>query len=210
MAIQGFSSLSILVLMVLFATNFRRLQNKKTATGQWTGGEISWPKAFWLAYALGSWFLVPFVFYLSDATFQPFKVVLLIQILSWWVRGALELFMIYRWFNWSPIYGISHDSVHNTVLFGATAIAAAKIGWPNLMVDHFNLLVFAYLVAICFCMMAEVVFAALFIMTRGLSAGKIYFASDSAEYRLINQLTFTVCIIVYAHMVFQSIALFFV
>jgi hypothetical protein len=197
---QALLSVIALAGMVGFAGRFHHLQNKKTESQEWVGGEISWPKSFWLAYAIGSWFLVPFIFLLDPQLPEPFRLVLIVHLASWWMRGILELVMIYRWFNWTPVYGISHDVLHNTVIMAGTFWACAVTG------QVWSWCVF-YLVILCFAMMAEVVFASLFIMTRKKGADKIYFASDSPEYRMINRMTFAVCLVAYTHMIVQTIGL---
>jgi hypothetical protein len=203
----------VLAATLLFSWRFKSAQDRNTANRKWVGGEISWPKALWLAYALGSWFFVPWVFALSASTAEPFRWVLYLHLASWWIRGPLELVMIYRWFNWTPVYGISHDAFHNVALFVATSVAASFIGWEQLSADPFNLCVLAYLGSICFAMMAEVTFASLFIATRtpadGLEEHEVYFASDDSRYRLINRLTVAAVVIVYAHWVAQVLFLGF-
>jgi hypothetical protein len=206
-AIQALSSFLILALIVGAAVYFRRAQNRNTASGAWVGGEISWPKAFWLAYAIGSWFLMPWIFFLDPATPTPLKWALGFHLASWWIRGPLELVMIYKWFNWTPIYGISHDSLHNLGLFLATSAATAMIGWESLAGDAHAFWAWLFLCSICLAMMAEVTFAALFIVTRGKGNDKIYFASDSEEYRMINRLTLTACIILYGHLAIQTVGM---
>jgi hypothetical protein len=209
MNLQALLSTIILAGMIGFAWRFHDLQNKKTRDQQWVGGAISWPKSFWLAYAVGSWFFVPFLFLLDPHLPEPLRWVLIAHLASWWIRGALEMVMIYRWFNWTPIYGISHDTLHNVVIMAGTFYACAKIGWESLHSTPIAFWCVFYLAILCFAMMAEVVFAALFLTTRGKGENKIYFASDSSEYRMINRLTFIVCIVVYSHMIIQTSGLLF-
>jgi hypothetical protein len=201
----GLSSAAVLVGASGFALVFRRLQNK----GAWVGGEISWPKAFWLAYAIGAWYLAPLAFVLDPAVALPLKWVLGLHALVWWIRAPIELVMIYRLFNWTPVYGISHDAIHNVALFGATSWACGVLGWDAILGTEANLWAFVFLCTTCFALIAEAVFAALFLVTRGQGQKKIYFAADSPEYRLINRLTLTVCLIVYAQLIAQSFALAF-
>jgi hypothetical protein len=208
MLLQGFFSLFFLAFSTGFAFYFRRKQNENTENGKWVGGAISWPKCFWLGYAIGSWFFIPFIFVLDPETPAPLKAVLVGHLVSWWVRGPLELVMIYRWFNWTPIYGISHDAFHSLFLFAGTAFATSQIGFEALLTKQafWPLL---YLMSLNFAMSSEMVFAALFIMARGetTSASKIYFASDEGIYRLINRLTASVCFLLYGHWIIQTLGL---
>jgi hypothetical protein len=116
--------------------------------------------------------------------------------------------MIYRWFNWTPVYGISHDTFHNVVLFVVTLWATACVGIEAIYRSPFLIILLSYFAINCFSLMAEVVFAALFLTTRGKGADKIYFAADTPEYRLINGLTRATCWIVYTHMILMTVALF--
>src|SRR4051812_35370059 len=99
------------IVSCLFALRFHARQNSNKG---WTGGPISWPKAFWLAFTINQWFFVPIFFLLHPDLPQGLKVVYGFHLLSWWIRGPLELVMIYRWLNWTPYYGISHDLFHIT------------------------------------------------------------------------------------------------
>lgn len=213
MRMEAVAILLVLAATLVFSWGFKSAQNRNTSRRKWVGGEISWPKALWLAYALGSWFFVPWVFALSPSTAEPLRWAIYFHLASWWLRGPVELVMIYRWFNWTPVYGISHAILHNVALFFATSVAASVVGWDRLSSDPFNLSVLAYLGSICFAMMAEVVFASLFIATRapadGLEVNEVYFASDDPRYRLINRLTLAAVLIVYAHWLAQILFLGF-
>ena len=203
-------SVSLVVLIVSFAVYFRINQNRNTEKGTWVGGEISWPKAFWLAYALGSWFFIPALFIFNPLVPDLFRNLIIVHTLVWWIRGVLELVMIYRWMNWTPIYGISHDIVHAILLATGLAFVSAKSGWAAISTSLPCLLAMGYILITLFALMAEMTFAALFLTTRGKEASKIYFASDSPEFRLINRLTTVVCVVVYAHLFAQTVLLFFV
>jgi hypothetical protein len=207
MLAQALLALLILAAMVAAAVRFHHMQNRPPEQGCWTGGPISWPKSFWLVYALGAWFFLPWVFAFAPGIDCWLRAVLLIHVTIWWFRGALEGFMIYRWFNWSPAYGISHDGFHLLFLFIGTAWAAGHVGWSRLVANPADLQAFVFLATTQFAITAEAVFAALFIATRGTGADKtkIYFASDEPVFRLINSFTRSVCIIVYSALAVQIV-----
>lgn len=207
MLLQASLAFLALIAMVTTASRFHQLQNRPPEEGCWTGGAISWPKSFWLFYALGAWFGLPWVFAFAPGISSALRAVLLVHVTIWWIRGALESFMIYRWYNWSPIYGILHDAFHNLFLFLATAWAASHIGWSNLIAVPANLQALVFLASTFFAITAEGVFAALFIATRGSGPDKtkIYFASDDPMFRTINRLTFSVCVIVYSALAVQIV-----
>ena len=79
----------------------------------------------------------------------------------------------------SALYGISHDALHNTVLFALSCWAFAHVGGAALLRDNQSLVILIYLITTCFAMMAEITFAALFIMTRGLDKTKILWSTTS-------------------------------
>ncbi len=194
---------------LFFSIRFRHLQNRNTASGKWVGGEISWPKAFWLGYTLANWFLLPWIFVFNPELSAPLRWVILGHLASWWIRGILELFMIYRWYNWTPIYGISHDLIHNFALIGGISWAMTQDPTALANPESLGFWAWLYLFVTTFALMGEILFAALFFTTRGKGEGaeKIYFASDSPEYRLINGFTRAVCTVVYVHMAIQLVGL---
>ncbi|HUP56830.1 MAG TPA: hypothetical protein VM598_05210, partial [Bdellovibrionota bacterium] len=200
-------SFLILALIVGAAIRFRHKQNENTAKGKWVGGEISWPKAFWLAYAIGSWFLMPWIFFLDPATPTPLRWAVGLHLASWWIRGPLELVMIYKWFNWTPVYGMSHDTLHCMGVFVATSLATSMVGFEALTSDPHAFWAWLFLSSISLAMMAETSFAGLFFGVRGSGKDKIYFASDSEEWRTINRLTFAACVALYAHLAIQTVGL---
>jgi hypothetical protein len=187
-----------LVWMSAYSAWFRKRQNARnpeTGLPVRVGGDISIPKSLWLAYTLGAWFLFSPVaavhlYLVSSPWFLPF----LVLALSWWIRGILELFMIYRWFNWSPVYGISHDLFHIVAMLTMTALTLSKnpdlplLSWP-----------FIYLIGHVISVGFETLFAWMFLKTRGPDADLIYFASDEPKYRCINRVTWLGVAIAYAH-----------
>lgn len=197
-------SWSLLVAMVAFAMGFYRIQNQKSKEARWVGGPISWPKSFWLSYAIFSWFLAPIGFLFFVPMPPILQWTLWIHLASWWIRGPLELVMIYRWFNWTPVYGISHDVTHCVVLCFLSMASAAEIGLVGFQENPNLLLVLIYLGVIQFSLIVEALFAALFLKTRG-GDSLIYFASDSKEFQSINRFTQVVCVLVYGHWVAQSL-----
>ena len=200
------AGLALLVLLVMAggAVRFHHTQNLTEEEGAWTGGAISWPKSFWLVYAIGAWFFLPWIFAFAPGISSPLRTLLFVHVCIWWLRGAIEGFMIYRWFNWSPVYGITHDGFHILFLFIGTAWAAAQVGWAGIG-NPADVQALVFLSTTVFALTAEAVFAALFIATRGTSADKtkIYFASDDPMFKLINGFTQAVCIIVYSALAVQ-------
>lgn len=95
---------------------FYQKQNKNSTLG----GSISVAKAFWLFFAIHTWlFLIPILIFSVDLPFG-YKVVWSIFSGWFWLRSILEMIMMYKTKNWSPIYGISHDISCLLILFLGT------------------------------------------------------------------------------------------
>lgn len=178
-------------------------KKKQNGPNPMTGGPISTPKAFWLAYTVTTWFFLPLLFIFSSEIITPIKYIIAFHLLSWWARGPLELVMIYKWFNWSPRYGISHDLFHIVGLIILYFINR----------DHFqnltplNNIALAFICITIFATAAEISFAYLFLKARSEAEEKdnIYFASDDPKWIFINRLTLTVVCAVMSHLICQAV-----
>ncbi|NOT78817.1 MAG: hypothetical protein HOP07_07415 [Bacteriovoracaceae bacterium] len=193
------------ILVTLFAALYKKKQNGPNPL---TGGPISTPKSFWLAYTVTTWFFLPFIFLLNPDVIVPLKILISFHLLSWWIRGPLELVMIYKLFNWSPRYGISHDLFHLVGLF-VTWVYYYK---DLITLTGISLLAHAFILVTIFATIAEISFAYLFLKIRTQQEEKenIYFASDDPKWIFINRLTLTVVIAVMSHLIIQSAYAFFV
>ena len=190
-----FSSLPIILMSIsLFF-------NKKQNSGKMVGGNISLPKSFWLSFTIGTWFFLPFTFYGMDVESGIMNVIHF-HLLSFWIRGVLELFMIYKWFNWSPRYGISHDLFH---LIGLITIV--YLYWPD-QITIATLLVLFFSGLLIVSTIFETVFAILFFRIRGEEKHKIYFADDSQEWKFVNSLTTIANYICYGYLFFLGFLTF--
>lgn len=183
--------------MLAFARRFYVVQNVQRAIG----GPITVQKALWLGYAVGSWFLVPIALLLAPGLDRALVTILICHLASWWLRGPIELVMIYKTLNWSPVYGISHDLAHLALLVSLGAATTGDVAWNQ----PINAIVGLYLAVTVCALVVEVAFAALFRRARGTAPGAdlIYFASDDPAYRFINRLTLVTVIVVYGHFAFQ-------
>ncbi|OQW50361.1 MAG: hypothetical protein A4S09_00785 [Proteobacteria bacterium SG_bin7] len=189
------------VIILLFAQRFHQRQNSSKA---WVGGPISWQKSIWLFYTVLTWFLLPFAFLLHSDCPESFKLPLKLHLISWWTRGVLELFMIYRWYNWSPAYGISHDIFH---IFLFTSAGLVSGFWSSSLTEGFNLVCLLFGLSIIFSTIAELSFAFLFMRTRSREEEKdnVYFASEDPKWIFINRLTGTVLFVLFFGLLAQSI-----
>lgn len=188
------------LIVTVFASLYKKKQNGPKAM---TGGPISTPKAFWLAYTITTWFFFPWIFIFSPDVSSGIKAVIIFHLASWWIRGPLELVMIYKWFNWTPKYGIAHDTFH---LLGITAfyfMNKSEFGALNSMSNMALAFIFITFIAT----VAEISFAYLFFTVRSEEEEKdnIYFASDDPKWLFINRLTLLVVCGVMAHLICQAV-----
>lgn len=188
------------LLTALFGFSIFRRQNSKKA---WTGGPISRPKAHWLAFTIINWFIIPFAYFFHTEFPKELHWFFVFHLASWWIRGPLELFMIYRWFNWSPVYGISHDVFH---VLGCSSLLLAFANWETWSATHFSLAAYLFCFLILLTTTFEISFAALFLQTRSQQeeTENIYFASDDPKWIFINRLTLTCVVISYTTLLVNS------
>jgi len=130
-------------------------QKKQNGDKPLTGGPISTPKSFWLAYTILTWFFLPLFMAFHHQTHEVLKTALVFHLISWWLRGPIELVMIYKYFNWTPKYGISHDLFH---LIGLIFFIT-KLDIHPVNLDIHNFIIWLFLLVTIFATMAEILFA---------------------------------------------------
>lgn len=107
------------LLFITFGFYFNHRQNNQKGLG----GKISRAKFLWLFLAVYEWFLFP-LFLLTFPLSTPFKWAVASFAINLWIRGIAELFMLYKFKNWQPPYGVGHDIVtliHIAVLIFVTS-----------------------------------------------------------------------------------------
>jgi len=179
--------------------NYARLFYSKQNRGA-VGGSVSKPKAMWLSYAVHHWFITPIFLGLLNYQNPAWSTFLWFHCLSWYLRGPVELLMIYRWFNWKPLYGITHNVFHFCLLLYVLN-AYSLWRWPNSAEDQLLLI---YGLSLFIGLGFETTFAILFNKTRAKNAHTIYFASTDKKWRKVNQLTTLALAILLSHLVWQS------
>jgi hypothetical protein len=189
------------LVVTLLALFYRK---KQSSNNPWTGGPISWPKAFWLSYTIQTWFFLPFFFLIPYEVPSFLKTIIIFHLISWWVRGILELFMIYKWLNWSPRYGISHDVFHIAGLI--VLMLMNKHHLSEIDYGSHNFAILAYIYMLFVTTAAEISFAFLFLSLRTFQESRenVYFASDDPKWVFVNRYTLTIVTIAFMHLFFQS------
>ena len=179
----------------LFGTLLRRRQNVQSALG----GRISRPKLAWVMYAVFLWFLLCPLVALEPTLHPDLKWVLGGFGAFMWLRGAVELYMLYVSRNWRPPYGITHDVLSLVLLLGGVGGYLLRRAQPSSPLDQWALGLLA-LVAVSLCI--EVMYAALFFhAVEGHTMGEdgIWFADAEQErFRRINRITLACNIPLYA------------
>ena len=200
---MGFTKIALMIwpiAVIVIGFLFHYKQNSKDP---WTGGPISWPKSLWLANAVFTWFIYPlFILFFLD-TPPDLQLFLLVHLVGWWTRGILELVMIYKWLNWSPKYGITHDLCQATFYFVILVWAIVKAPILN-SAFWFG---FAFGLYMLMQMFFEVLFAYLFFKARSEqeAAENIYFASNDPKWIFINRLTLTAVVLSFTYGFAQAI-----
>lgn len=187
--------------VTMFAIFYRK---KQSSANPWTGGPISWPKSFWLSYTIQTWFFLPFFYFLPSDVPSFLKIIVGFHLVSWWGRGLLEMVMIYKWLNWSPRYGISHDLFHLIGL--ALLLFYFRHEIPLVIYGSHAFIVLIYVYMLFLTTTAEITFAMLFLKLRTIQEQRenVYFASDDPKWIFVNRYTLAIVVLTFIHLFFQS------
>lgn len=190
----------------VFGVRFYRKQNTPSGghgAAHKMGGGISRAKAAWLSFAVLYWFFVAPMLALGTNFAYGWRMALLALAISMWVRGPLELLMMYRLKNWRPPYGIGHD-LFTTLLVALLAVYF----WPG--EDAMGSLGGVSVAVALVSLVAETGYALVFHqLVAGATTGDdgIWFADATApKFRRINRLTAIVNTPLYVFLVVLLVA----
>lgn len=97
-----------LIISALVAT-FAVFMHFKQNSGKKLGGEISPAKSFWLFYCIYSWLIfIPFICFTQKIP-EPYQTTWIAFSIWFWIRGVIEMFMMFVTKNWTPPIGITHN-----------------------------------------------------------------------------------------------------
>lgn len=121
------------ILSVLFAVCAFRMFRRQNEPGR-LGGPIAHAKGFWLSYTIYTWFLfLPYLLLFKNP--DPFfRDAYLFLTLSMWIRGVIEIYMLFVSKNWTPPIGVSHDII---TLVGIILFPVLRQGLPPKESPHF-------------------------------------------------------------------------
>lgn len=171
------------VLCTLAVAWFAGAQNR----GGKLGGRISLPKRVWLTFTIWSWLFECLVLALDGGLPFGFRVVVGVHAASMWLRGVVELLMLYRWKNWRPPHGIAHDA------FCIVTVLVLALVFREELTGALGAWGPAFLGMLVFALAVELVYAALFFKAvEGRTTGDdaTWFAAEGeARFARINRLT---------------------
>jgi hypothetical protein len=174
------ASLGVCVVAALW---FRRKQNRSHTMG----GKISNPKLLWLFFAIWFWLFECAVLAFEPALPSGYRIILGVHAASMWLRGLVEMVMLYVTRTWRPPIGITHDVLCIVTVLGLC------VGLPLPFDSAWGLLAPALVGMLLLSLGVEVLYAALFFQAvEGQTTGEqgIWFASeDEARFRRINRIT---------------------
>jgi len=183
---------------IVFALIARALYRKQNQPNR-MGGPISMAKGFWLSYTIYTWFLfVPFLLiFMNPPDF--YRSALTLLAISMWVRGVVELYMLFVSKNWVPPIGMSHDVL---TIAGMIAWPILKNGLPTEFDSSWTVLYLSLLLSL----VVETYYAyAFFSLMRGKTKGEegVWYASDEDPiFKRINNITTTFNFILYAVLIY--------
>ncbi len=136
------------LIFVFASLYFYWRQNNKAKLG----GKISLAKAIWLFYTIYVWFfLLPYIYFYHPIS--PYTTIWVLFSLWMWIRGVIELFMMFVTKNWTPPLGISHD-ITCALLFIGTSIY-----WYKELADNFSWAPFIFHLSLFLSVLLETYYA---------------------------------------------------
>lgn len=151
------------------------------------GGPISVPKAIWLSYALLAFYVVPWFFLWDRRLHAAIRGLFFWHLVSWFVRGAVELYLMYGIHRWIPPYGVYHGFFNLALL--AWLSHRVRPFAAEIQPSRRDSVTLGYLNLLRATQVAEMTFAILFWETTGHDTSHTWFASDTAPFCLVNWLT---------------------
>lgn len=178
-------------LLVAFGVMFHRAQARGAL-----GGAISKSKAYWLPFAIWMWFVVsPAVgidAVMRGVVDEGAGRALMAFGLFMWLRGTVEMVMLYVTKNWVPPIGITHDVLCIVLLLGLGGYGFAQVDIAT--ASQLTLCAYALVAVMIASLVVEIHHAySFFVAVQGLTKGDdgIWFADEHQErFRKINQNTF--------------------
>lgn len=153
------------------------------------GGPISLPKVLWLNLTLTVFFGIPAVLWRDAGASPGMRALWGWLLLSFVLRGVVELYLIYVTIGWKCVYGISHD------LFQLALALALRAALPEAAPSDARAEAFFWLYAAV--LLVEAGMAKAFSRLADPKTG-IYFASDDDRFNRVNRASWAASLAGYA------------
>lgn len=165
---------------------FYRRQNRPGRIG----GGISLPKLLWLNWAVFVWLLLTPLVALDASLTGSLRIVFSGFALNMWLRGLIELYMMYISKNWRPPYGVAHN-IFSLLLLGGLLVGT-RSGLPGFS-EGWNSWALALSFVIAASLLVETVYAIGFhraVAGRTTGDDAVWFAAaDDPKFQRLNRLT---------------------
>ena len=122
------------------------------------GGKIAPAKMAWLIYVVYLWFVLCPLMLLHPYLQLPIADLVWFASGTMWIRGIIELFMMYVSKNWKPPYGIAHDIFS----FLGMLVGFYLISQKTIQYQQIDIWVMVLLGVIAFTFLVETVYATVF------------------------------------------------
>lgn len=177
---NNMTALNITLLILLIGSvGFGWIQSRALLVG----GPMSLPKILWLNLALASFLVIPAFLWQSSSISREARLLYGCFFAGFVIRAIIEMPMLYFHRAWKCRYGIAHDvfMMAVVVIFGWQMLHAKTSSPATNLALEFAIFLLVTLAG-------EILNAVLFSRIANPTEG-IYFASDSAAFRLINRIT---------------------
>ena len=153
------------------------------------GGKIAPAKMAWLLYVVYLWFFLCPLMLLHPYLQLPIADLVWFAAGTMWIRGIIELIMMYVSKNWKPPYGIAHDIFS----FVGMLVGFWLIYQKNLRYQDIDVLVMTLLGVVTFTFFLETVYAMVFyrlVGTHTVGDDAVWFAGkDNPKFQKVVRLT---------------------
>lgn len=178
------------LLLTLFGVGsfFYSYQN----VGNLPGGNIALSKVLWLGCIIFFWFFAPLLLLLEKGINKTDRWLLQLHMANVWIRGFIELFMMYQYQNWQPTYGISHDIL-------------SMIGLLILVVfcrNRLSSFIKYFLIVITMTFFIEACFAQYMLTYVNNENSPVFFVPAGSEHQIILTITWFVLIFLSGYLIY--------
>lgn len=196
-------------LLAAWVRRFARKQNRGGRDDRRLGGRISGPKVAWLFFTVFTWFVVSPVLAADPNVGRGLRLTLGAFAAWMWIRGGIEMYVLYVSRNWRPPIGIAHDLSCVALIVGVLA-SQGPLPAAASPLDRW---VLTFVVMVLVSLLVEMLYAALFFRAcRGNTTGQhgVWFADDcDPAFRRINRLTFALNVPLYLFLAGFLLATYF-